>query len=956
MSARLRKMNAKKSRRYLLSAACWFWITVVVTVLAIFWEPLFSGLFIWGPDSSSFVYIERRYGFPASYLGWWDNLRGLGTGGFTQPMLPYHLVSYLMPALSIKPGIYIGSVLGTILAGIYWFRSYGLRGWPAYLASLALGLSAHTYSLISAGHDGKIHAWPFCILLLAAVNRALTRRALTRPSLFHFALAGYAAGVAFALQPDIALLFSFLASAYGLFLFLRHWPRESNQPTESRPPKPEDSPARGRSVPTGLLKSRIRYVGHNAFGVLLAGILLFCVSLSSVIFALTVVLPHREALASVVGTTRDPEQDKWEFATNWSLPPEEILEFVAPCVFGIQTGDSRGPYWGRLGRTLGWEQHHQGLMNLRGHTVYLGVIQIVFAIYAVVWALRSRIGHWSPVLRSSSVTEGGLVIGYWKGKRQERDERHVEKENIEHLSSEVRGAKEDRTSNIERRRDIFFWAGVLLVSVLLALGRYFPLYRLFYLLFPYAASIRAPVKFLHLAEVSLCILFAFGLDAFLAGLATRRAPGVIPEHGKSRKRPGSSAIVGIPSAEKRIWRFFGFACAGIGIMFLFSIAVVSAQESALVQIWNGFGMGSYSESLMNLMTGALVRATALFLVCAAAFLVAAYGSSHFIPRALPVVLLIVLALDLGSVLKRYITVWDEYDRFIPSELIARLGSNKTNYRVALPVRGGLYDVWRNYNFPKHWITTLDSENFGALSAEDRAFYETLGRNPIRLWQLTSTKNILGPAGSLAPLTNSAAMDVVDFFNVMGDGSVQWTGLGQGQHVWLRLKTVLPRAAVYPAEYVEGKSWTNRLADPTWNPAQSVIVTGASAGRQGGLGQGRCEPAEIVSYKPNRVEIAARSGSGGILMLNERFDPNWEVFLDGKAAPLLRCNGVMRGVDLPAGEHRVVFLYRPAWGYFAANMAGTLILLVWGAARLWSLRRARSMTAEGSGSSLAEYAT
>ena len=84
------------------------------------------------------------------------------------------------------------------------------------------------------------------------------------------------------------------------------------------------------------------------------------------------------------------------------------------------------------------------------------------------------------------------------------------------------------------------------------------------------------------------------------------------------------------------------------------------------------------------------------------------------------------------------------------------------------------------------------------------------------------------------------------------------------------------------------------------------------------------------------------------MLNDRFTPDWEVFLDGKASRLLRCNGVMRGVAVPAGEHRVVFLYRPAWAYFLASLLGVMTIVVWGLIRLWSLRGTRPVDAERQG--------
>jgi hypothetical protein len=46
-------------------------------------------------------------------------------------------------------------------------------------------------------------------------------------------------------------------------------------------------------------------------------------------------------------------------------------------------------------------------------------------------------------------------------------------------------------------------------------------------------------------------------------------------------------------------------------------------------------------------------------------------------------------------------------------------------------------------------------------------------------------------------------------------------------------------------------------------------------------------------------------------LNDRYDPDWTVTVDGKPAELLRCNYLMRGVRLEPGEHLIKFALRPS---------------------------------------------
>jgi uncharacterized membrane protein YfhO len=59
----------------------------------------------------------------------------------------------------------------------------------------------------------------------------------------------------------------------------------------------------------------------------------------------------------------------------------------------------------------------------------------------------------------------------------------------------------------------------------------------------------------------------------------------------------------------------------------------------------------------------------------------------------------------------------------------------------------------------------------------------------------------------------------------------------------------------------------------------------------------------------------------VLLLNDRFDPHWQVLVDGKPAELLRCNFIMRGVYLLAGPHTVELKFALPTGLFYVTLAG-----------------------------------
>jgi uncharacterized membrane protein YfhO len=93
-----------------------------------------------------------------------------------------------------------------------------------------------------------------------------------------------------------------------------------------------------------------------------------------------------------------------------------------------------------------------------------------------------------------------------------------------------------------------------------------------------------------------------------------------------------------------------------------------------------------------------------------------------------------------------------------------------------------------------------------------------------------------------------------------------------------------------------------------------------------------EQVEIISYRPEQVEITTKLDSPGWLVLTDAFYPGWQAAIDGQAADILQVNIMFRAVEVPAGEHRVVFEYRPR--SFIAGMwisAAALVLLAVGLA-------------------------
>lgn len=88
--------------------------------------------------------------------------------------------------------------------------------------------------------------------------------------------------------------------------------------------------------------------------------------------------------------------------------------------------------------------------------------------------------------------------------------------------------------------------------------------------------------------------------------------------------------------------------------------------------------------------------------------------------------------------------------------------------------------------------------------------------------------------------------------------------------------------------------------------------------------------EITNREPNRVGVRVKSAARSLLVLSENHFPGWSVYVDGNSATLLRVDYNLRGVAVPAGEHRVEFVYRPGSVLLglALSLSALAVLLLW----------------------------
>jgi hypothetical protein len=132
--------------------------------------------------------------------------------------------------------------------------------------------------------------------------------------------------------------------------------------------------------------------------------------------------------------------------------------------------------------------------------------------------------------------------------------------------------------------------------------------------------------------------------------------------------------------------------------------------------------------------------------------------------------------------------------------------------------------------------------------------------------------------------------VISEFDLKGDGWVLMKRFGETR--------------VYENGAALGRAWVQDVEDPPGWEAKKY---------------------EELKWSPNRIEVIA-SGSG-LLVLSEVVYPGWQVRVDGHRADLVVVDGVLRGVDLPPGSHRVVFDFHPVSLYVGLGLFAMAVVFL-----------------------------
>ncbi len=831
--------------------------------------------------------MAQSHRLPEGFTGGWQDLNSIGyREGAGMPDVTYGLLLLLGPVGFSK--FYAPIVLLLLGLGAWcFFRQLGLAPLACVLGSLAATLNCGFFSAACWG----VGTHPLTIgldffALAALVDTSSPRRWL------RVALAGFAVGLGVSEGADVGAIFSLFVAAFVIY---QAW---------------VSAGSRTRNLLTG--------VGRVA---LVAACAAFLAAQAVSVLVSTQIM-------GVAGTQQDTrtKAERWDFATQWSLPKRETLALLIPGLFGyrmdtpdglpkaLQEYYKGGEYWGAVGRDPAWDRYFAGgkqdprpagSLRFTGGGNYAGLLVVMVGFWAALQGLRKKDSVFSPANR------------HW----------------------------------------LWFWSAVAAMALLLAFGRFAPFYRLFYAL-PYVSTIRNPTKFLHVFNWALVVLFAYGVHGltkrYLEG-ATAQANG-LSAHLKSwwakasafDKRWTRGALVAV-AASLVSWLVYASSRDGL-VKYLAEVGFPDQAVAAQIASFSFKEVGCF----------------VLFLVLAVGLLTLIL-SGRFMGRQArwgAILLGLLLVVDLGRANLPWILYWDYPEKDASNPIIDRLRERPYEHRVAifplerflrldsLPPQArplvedyialwNLYHPlsgWKQQQFPYYNVQSLDVVQMPRVPEDLKAYEIALGPAPLRHWELTNTRYLLGPT-AIFDLLNQQLDAEHKRFRIAAQFDItpkpratsttdpeQWTAVTStnGHFALFDFTGALPRVKLYTHWQVSTNDETTlkELASPTFDPAQAVLVAAplpAPAPDSRAITNQTAGAVQFASYAPKRIVLQASADAPSVLLLNDRFDPNWQVSVDGKTNSLLRCNYIMRGVYLPTGTHRVEFSFKPPLAPFCVSL-------------------------------------
>ena len=417
-----------------------------------------------------------------------------------------------------------------------------------------------------------------------------------------------------------------------------------------------------------------------------------------------------------------------------------------------------------------------------------------------------------------------------------------------------------------RNRYWWFFLGLGLFFLTVAVGGATPLYRLYYEFLPGTRRFRAPSISFFMVSLSLVAMAAITLES----LAARR---------EELRMAATRRLGREPDAVQGPWRW-----ALLGFVTLAFLAGALAAGAPLPQGVVAPGAAAFRFGIFAAAVAAVLWFWLKGLRTGAAFLLLA---------TLTVV-------DLWIVDKKFLETVPSPDEMFAADDVAQfLRSRPGRDRVwVLPFPAGAVYRGQPGNYLMHFnVDQAGGEHGNQLQRYNQ--YVGAGENVYVDWHNFLENPVFLDAANVRYIVSGAEFQDPRLREVHRGSALVYENLGALPRAWLVPNVVAANGADGALDIMKREGF---------DPRRTAVVNTSSAIE---LPATSLEgTAQVTEYTPDRVVIRTRQNREALLVLADNFYEGWEARIDGRRVPVLRTNHTFRGVLVGPGEHEVIFTFQP----------------------------------------------
>ncbi len=802
---------------------------LVVFVLIVNFLGLFTGYTYFGIDGNLGIIKQYSSAMWSMLNKFWQSTYLLGN----QVGLNFNLSIFLSKVFGDKTPVFDVIVYMIVsFSGMFLFlRSSKVSFWASLFGSGVISLTTFGVLSVYGGHLNG--SWGFVLLTLGITKYVYSNSLNYTKLLILSFLAGVSLGIAFA-DFQRTIYFGLVFAAYIIFLVLARYEK-----------------------PRELLRERreniIKFV-----------IIPLVVLVTFVLFSINGIIGMFEfTKMEQVGVKKDDNVSKWQFLTQFSFPPEEILNFFVPGLFGYFSDESSDlPYWGRGGQDFGYAQTKKGMKNFRlGIDTHVGVFVLPFLLLAFIYF------------------------------------RNWEK---------------------ERKRHFIFWLVVAILAFLLSLGRYFP--PLFWLLvqIPFFDKLRNPGKWMDIFVISIVILASFSFDSFIRNLGKSSREnklfltylfaysgilllaylallGIRQEIAFALTSPNALAPLGYNAAVKASENIVSsvgttFLFVFFGTLILFGVEKLSTRS--------GFEPDT-SEIKRDIV----------------------------IPQGILVFFVLFAFLNMYLVVKPLFKLVDPKRLYEDNNLVSYLKKEFSKDPMRVAIFSGLANHYYTFLFPYNGLETIHTIPQSRLPEDYNSFISYLNIAPIAVMKVYGVKYVIvdlpPTTPQIAELKDLEYVTNINSVVYFGEGDSGPSTIQHSAYVY-KLNGGLPKFYMTPNYIKYTGQFEFLLTLPTEVLKNSVLITNdikdfiPSTNFSYNL--------KVEKYSPDYVKLSVENSDDGFLVANIYYSPQWQVFVNGVKREIMRANYLVQSVYLEKGKHVVEFKF-DGFSYFAILQLVLLVVFV-----------------------------